>query len=372
MGTERAGNHESRKDEHLALAAEQAREGAPRNDFDELAFVHHALDGGDADDVRLDVRLGELRWPAPLYINGMTGGTATTARVNRQLAIAARETGLPVASGSMSIALDHPQTAHGFRVLREENPDGFVMANLGAGRSPDDALRAVELVDADALQIHVNAVQETVMPEGDRDFSGWARSIERIVAVVPVPVIVKEVGFGLSGRTQRTLTELGVRIADVSGRGGTDFVRIENDRRPLRDYASLVGFGQSAVQSLLDAPAESPLVLLASGGVRSPLDVAKALALGARAVGVAGGFLTAATEGGAPELVPLIERWLEQLRQLCALLGADSPEDLARTDLLVRGRLREDCELLGIDPAAYARRRDARPRTIHEPSGRTR
>lgn len=352
-----------RKDEHLSLALSQRAGAQPRSAFDDVEFLHHALDGIDETAVDLSTQVGPARWPLPLYVNGMTGGTATTAALNRELAITARETGLPIGTGSMSIALDDPSTAEGFRVLRSENPDGFVMANLGAGRSADDARRAVDLIAADALQLHVNAVQETVMPEGRRDFSRWSRSIEQIVAASPVPVVVKEVGFGLSGRTQLRLRELGVQIADVSGAGGTDFVRIENSRRERPDYAHLEGFGQSAVECLLDATTD--LSLLASGGVRSPLDVIRALALGARAVGVAGGFAQVASEGGAEALIPHVHRWCEQLRQLHALLGAAGPAELVHTDLLLRGRVQEFCTLRGLDAGAMSRRRE-RSRPIPE------
>lgn len=189
------------------------------------------------------------------------------------------------------------------------------------------------------------------MPEGTRDFSDWARSVEQIVAASPVPVIVKEVGFGLSRRTLTTLTDLGVSVADVSGKGGTDFLRIENSRRTadaVVDYSILTGFGQSALACLLDAPADGP-VLLASGGVRNPYDVVKALATGAHAVGVAGVFLKAVLDGGADALVPLVRGWLEQTTALLALLGAASPAELVRTDLLVRGNLADYCRLRGID-----------------------
>ena len=296
----------------------------------------------------------------PFYINGMTGGTETTAHVNRELAVAARETGIAMGVGSMSVALDHPETADGFTVIRRENPDGFVMANLGAGRTAQDALRAVELIDADALQIHVNAVQETVMPEGGRDFSRWPELIGEIIETVPVPVVIKEVGFGLSRRTLARLGRLGAAYADVSGTGGTDFLRIENDRRPERDFSYLSGFGQSAVTSLLDAPdaAHRP-ELLASGGVRDPLDVIKALALGARAVGVAGTFLRSVLDGGAEELVPVITSWQQHTRQLQAMLAAATPAELERTDVLLRGRVGEYCTLRGLDAASYARRREA-------------
>ncbi|GAA1489803.1 type 2 isopentenyl-diphosphate Delta-isomerase [Brachybacterium sacelli] len=353
--TESASPSGRRKDDHLRLAHDQQTAPVARTDFDDVQILHHALDGLDADRVRLDVEVLEWTWRAPVYINGMTGGTDRTARVNRALAIAARETGIPMASGSVGIALDDPSTAPGFRVIREENPDGFVMANLGIGRSAEEARRAVGLLEADALQVHLNAVQETVMPEGTRDFSSWPRALEAVVAAAPVPVLVKEVGFGLSRRTLTRLHDMGVQLADVSGVGGTDFARIEDARRPGEDYSFLAGHGQSAVCSLLDAPDPSP-TLLASGGVRTPLDVVKALALGARAAGVAGAFLKPAYSGDAEEATAVIRGWLSQLTELLALFGADDPAALTRTDLLLRGRVREFCELTGLDAAGYARR----------------
>lgn len=360
----------ARKDDHVRLAEEQQRtRGA--SEFDDLDFVHHALGGVSDDAVDLAVQVHTWRWATPFYVNGMTGGTDLTARINRDLAVAARETGMPMACGSVSVALDDadPAVAAGFRVIREENPDGFVMANLGAGRSGEDAVRAVELLEADALQLHLNAVQETVMPEGSRDFSDWRRSVEEVVAASPVPVVVKEVGFGLSRRTLSELAELGVQVADVSGRGGTDFLHIENSRRGPGsgpDYSVLTGFGQSALACLLEAPADAP-VLLASGGVRHPVDVVKALASGARAVGVAGTFLKAVLDGGAEALVPLVRDWTEQTAALMALLGARTPADLTGTDLLVRGRLAEFCRLRGVDLLALADRSTGGRPPAHDP-----
>lgn len=374
----------SRKDDHVRLASAQQTESPRRSDFDDLEFVHHALSGTNPESVDLSVDLGDWTWPTPFYVNGMTGGTETTATINRDLAIAAAQTGLPMACGSMSVALDDAEAAKGFTVIREENPDGFVMGNLGAGRSADDARRAVELLHADALQLHVNPVQETAMPEGTRDFSTWLRGLEEIVAACPVPVVVKEVGFGLSRRTLDLLAEIGVRFADVSGAGGTDFLRIENDRAGKNDFSMLTGFGQSALACLLDAPPEwtgagrSPAgfagpttertaanesrVLLASGGVRNPYDVVKALACGARAVGVAGTFLQTVLDHGPDGLVDLIRTWQTQTSALFALLGAQRSNDLTGTDVLTRGRLGEFARLRGIDVTALAHRTDVHSR----------
>ncbi|MDZ8172738.1 type 2 isopentenyl-diphosphate Delta-isomerase [Microbacterium xanthum] len=344
-----------RKDDHVRLAAAQQTAGPRRNGFDDVAFVHHALDGIDADRVSLDTDVAGSRWRLPFYINAMTGGSDMTGAVNRDLAIAARETGVAIASGSVSIALGDPSVAPTFRVLRDENPDGYVMANLGIERSADDARRAVDLLDADALQVHVNAVQETVMPEGSRSFSSWPASLEAIVSAVDVPVIVKEVGFGLSARTLRRLADMGVANADVSGNGGTDFVRVENERRPHRDYAYLEGWGQSAVACLLEAPEGAP-DLLASGGVRSPLDIARALALGARAVGVSGSFLSVVLEGGAEALRDRIADWTTHLTSLLALLGAEDLAALRTTDVVVGGPTAQFCAVRGVDVSTLAQR----------------
>lgn len=356
MSQERPGlaSAATRKEDHIRLASEQQAEGPRRNDFDDVEFLHHALAGIDAERVDLTTSVGPFTWSSPVYVNGMTGGTEHAREINRALAIAARETGVAIASGSVGIAIDAPETAPTFTVLREENPNGFVMANLGAGRPADHAKRAVDLLQADALQVHLNAVQETVMPEGSRDFSSWLSGLEATVAASPVPVIVKEVGFGLSRATLITLREIGVQVADVAGVGGTDFARIEAGRR--HDvHTHLIGYGQSAAACLLDAP--EGITVLSSGGVRSPLDVARSLALGAAAAGAAGPMLAAAMQGEA-NAVEHISSWIQRVRELLALVGATDPSGMTDKDVLIRGHLREFALLRGIDPGAYARRSD--------------
>ncbi|MFD5317653.1 type 2 isopentenyl-diphosphate Delta-isomerase [Streptomyces sp. NPDC127098] len=340
----------NRKDEHVRLAiAQRSPEHPPvPSQFDEVRFLHHALAGTDRARVSLRTGFAGVEWPAPLYVNAMTGGSEQTGDINRDLAIAARETGLPIATGSLSPYLKDPSTAATFTPVRREHPDGFVMANLNANATPEQARRAVDLIEADALQIHLNTVQETVMPEGDRSFGHWPAAIEAIVAAVEVPVIVKEVGFGLSGRTVERLASLGVHAADVAGRGGTNFARIENGRRAHPDYAYLDDWGLSTPAALLDARGHG-LPLLASGGVRHPLDAARALALGAHAVGASGGFLAVLLDGGVAALVRHITAWLDQLTALMTMLGAHSPAALADCDVLVTGSLRAFCHDRGID-----------------------
>ena len=222
----------SRKDEHLELAMRlhgQDRAGA----FDDVSFIHHSLPGVSAEQVDIGTTVLGCRWEVPFYINAMTGGTQTTAAINAGLAEAAAEAGVAIACGSQHVALRDPERADGFHVIRHRAPGAFVLANVGPTVSPQEALQAVEMLEANALQIHLNAAQELVMPEGDRDFTDWSEAIAGIVAAVPVPVVVKEVGFGLSRRTIEALARTGVAAVDVAGAGGTDFVAIENAARPV-------------------------------------------------------------------------------------------------------------------------------------------
>ncbi|SDS53959.1 isopentenyl-diphosphate delta-isomerase [Streptomyces sp. TLI_053] len=355
-----------RKDDHVRHAHAQHQQRSGRNDFDDVSFIHHALAGIDSDSVDLSTSFGGLNWPLPLYINAMTGGSAMTGAINRTLAIAAHETGVPMATGSVSAYFADARVADTFTVVRKENPNGFVMANINANASPDRARQAIDLLQANALQIHLNAVQEIVMPEGDRSFGHWPARIQAITAAVAVPVIVKEVGFGLSRRTIELLHDLGVTVADVSGRGGTDFALIENQRRPATDYACLGHWGQSAPACLLDSQGLG-VDLLASGGVRHALDVARALALGARAVGASSPFLAQAVEGGEQALIAHIRQWLEQLTALMTVLGARTPADLTSCDVLIGGDLRHWCIARGIDPTAAATR-SAHPPLVPAPT----
>lgn len=348
-----------RKDDHVHLATLQGSSRHVPNDFDLVRFVHHPLGAVDVNDISTEAEFCGMATPVPLYINAMTGGSAATLTINGQLARVAAETGVAIAAGSMSAVLRDPKTAPSFRILRDENPDGIILANLSANATPEQAAEVVDLLAADALQVHVNSVQEIVMPEGDRVFAHWLEHIRKIIQTSSVPVIVKEVGFGFSAETLDQLVAIGVHYVDVSGRGGTNFADIENSRRTQQDFTQLLSWGQSTVESLLesqDAMAQNRLKIYASGGVRTAADLVKALAFGAEAVGVAGGFLHTLRTKGEGALTGEIERWLFQMRSIMAILGASTVADLARTDLLVTGAAREYGLNRGIDVARLAQR----------------
>lgn len=340
---------QNRKDAHLALADAQYNPRA-NSGFDSVRFMPNALPQVALDEVDSSVRVfaedascacsasanPAFLWRSPLYINAMTGGSANAQKINAQLARVAAKTGVAIASGSLSAALQNDALTSTFSVIRSENPRGFVMANVSAGTSQSDAMRAVDMLQANALQVHLNAAQELVMPEGDRDFRNWLKNIEQIVRScerMRVPVVVKETGCGMTARDVLRLRDVGVRAVDVSGRGGTNFVTIENARRSHSGYDYLADWGLTTVESLIDirkceALKANPVEIFASGGVRTPLDVVRALALGASAVGVAGEFLHMLMHEGEDALTQQISDWQEQIRVIMALLGCKSVADL--------------------------------------------
>lgn len=334
----------SRKDDHVKYALAQAAVSHGLSDFDDLQFIHHALDTVDIKNISPETTIFGKQVP-PLYINAMTGGSAKTGEINANLAVVARETGVAIASGSMSPIFKDINTSSTFKVLRDLNQNGLLFANVNANVTADNAQRAVDLVAADALQIHINSVQELAMTEGDREFEHWATNIERIVSSVDVPVIVKEVGFGISAKTTKKLLTLGVKNIDVSGSGGTNFASIEQSRARSHEQQDLSGWGMSTVQSLLDnsKTGSKETTFFASGGIRNPMDVAKSLALGAKAVGVAGKFLHTLDRDGVEALIASIESWKETLLKVQSLLGAKELKDFSSAQIFVSGKTADFC-----------------------------
>lgn len=347
---------QQRKDDHVNLALDQQKEPF-RSNFDDIRFVHHSFSPLSIDEVDISTEWAGVKHTMPFYINGMTGGSKFTKNFNDKLSQVAAKTGLAMASGSVSAALKDPSLNDTFQIIRENNPDGFVLANLGAHHPLENAKRAVDLLQANALQIHLNVPQEIVMPEGDRDFINWTSNIEKIVAEVGVPVIIKEVGFGMSAETIKILMSLGVQTIDVSGRGGTNFVRIENDRNDALDFSSLANWGQTTPESLLEAQSLlSEVTLLASGGIRQPFDILKALALGANAAGLSGKFLASVNENGVDATVQMVNNWAETIRRMMLMVNAPTVASLQEKALIVQGPLLEWAQLRGIDVNKLTRR----------------
>lgn len=346
----------NRKDEHVELA-QKFYNKKNKSDFDNIKFVYNSLPEMSLDDVDISTTVSKIKMEYPFFINAMTGGSENTKSINEKLATLAKRTGIAMASGSLSAALKDDSVRDSFEIIRTINDDGIIFANIGAEYNVEKANRAVEILDADALQIHLNVIQELVMPEGDRDFSNWLINIERIIKGIDVPVIIKEVGFGMSRETIKKLYDIGATTIDISGTGGTNFAAIENYRRKNEEYKYLEGLGQSTVVSLLESQEFiNDVDIISSGGVRNPLDIVKSLALGAKAVGLSSFFLNEVLNNGVDATVDLINRWKDEIKVIMTLLGCSNIKNLLNTDILVMDDVKDWCQVRDISYKRFANR----------------
>ncbi len=324
-------HHQDRKSEHIRINLEE--DVAFRRlsaGFERYRFVHSALPDIDLKDIDTTTDLLDRQLAAPLLISAMTGGTPEASVINRRLAEAAQEAGIGMGLGSQRAAVEDRALEHTYQV-RKVAPDILLLANLGAvqlncGYDVDECRRAVEMVEADALVLHLNPLQEALQPEGDTAFGGLLSRIEKVCRALDVPVVAKEVGWGISGDVARLLAEAGVSAIDVAGSGGSSWSQVEKHRartQHQRDVATgFADWGIPTVDSLLMVRRATPeLPVIASGGIRSGIEIAKAIALGAVACGVAGPFLRAAAEstGAVAELVRVL---IDQLRIAMFATGA--------------------------------------------------
>ncbi len=334
---------EQRKSEHLRINLEQdVRFPHLTTGLERYRFVHNALPEVSLDEVELATRFLGKQLQSPLLISSMTGGTAQAQRINYHLAEGAQAAGIAMGLGSLRAAIEAPHLADTFRV-RHLAPGILLLANLGAvqlstGLGVDDCRRIVDLVEADALILHLNPLQEALQAEGDTNWRGLLNSIEAVCRGLEVPVVVKEVGWGISAGVARRLVEVGVAAVDVAGAGGTSWSQVEMHRAPTeqrrRLCASFADWGMPTSEALVEVRAALPdIPLIASGGLRTGLDLAKVLALGADLGGMAGPFLKAA-DISAQAVAELADEAAQILRMTMFCLGLTTLAGLKGTPAL--------------------------------------
>ncbi|MDB5473334.1 MAG: type 2 isopentenyl-diphosphate Delta-isomerase [Devosia sp.] len=320
-----------RKNEHLDLVLSGRGRTRAGTGFDEIAFEHAALPELDMDEIDLSTMFVGKRINAPLLVSSMTGGPARAATINRNLALACNELGLPLAVGSQRIAIESADMAGLDHELRRLAPGipllanfGAAQLNLGFGRA--EAERAVDMIGADALIIHLNPLQEAVQTEGNRNWRGLLHKIEALARVLPVPIIAKEVGAGISAPLARRLVDAGVGIIDVAGSGGTSWALVEAERAKTAEQAAIArafaDWGLPTAQAIRQVRLACPsATLIGSGGIRHGIDAAKAIRLGADLVAQAAGVLDAATHS-AEAVTSHFSVFIAQLRIACFCTGS--------------------------------------------------
>ncbi len=332
--------HQKRKADHLRISLEEdiQFEGLTTG-FERYQFIHQALPEMELKEVDLSLSLFGKRLEAPLIISSMTGGIEPAERINRNLARAAQKMGVAMGVGSLRPAIDAPSLARTYQV-REVAPDILLFANLGAvqlnyGYGIEECRRAVEMIEADALILHLNPLQECLQERGNTNFSGLLAQIEKVCHHLAVPVMVKEVGWGISEEVARRLAQAGVAGIDVAGAGGTSWSEVERYRAPNEAMkniaAAFAQWGIPTADSIRRARKGAPEVaLIASGGVRTGVDVAKAIALGADAAALATPLLKAA-DASCEAVVEKLHEIIQELRITSFCIGARNLRELKET-----------------------------------------
>jgi len=345
-----------RKLEHLKHAIE-IPPGPNSPGFNDLYLIHQALSPLDLVKINTETIFLGKKLNYPLVINAITGGAPGLEKINKKLALTAKECGIALAVGSQTAALENAALIKTFQIVREVNPQGIILANVGALTDYRLALEAVEMIEADGLQLHLNLAQELVMAEGDRKFKSLLENIRIIKEKVSVPVIIKEVGFGLAMETVQELENLDISYFDIGGTGGTNFIAIENARNSLEENDDLLAWGIPTVTSLIETlNCLHSGTVIASGGVYTPLDILKALVLGANLVGIASPFLKLAYFQDADSMITYTDNLMQKVKKLMLLIGAGDLEDLKTKPIVITGLTRQWLEVRGIDVKKYAMR----------------
>lgn len=328
----------NRKDDHIKYALEQK---IAYNSFDEIELIHRSIPKYSLAEIDLSTHFANQDWEFPFYINAMTGGSERGKWINQRLAQVAEACGILFITGSYSAALCHSNDDS--FPNRKNRPELLLATNIGIDKPYTAGQKAIEDLQPLFLQVHVNLMQELLMPEGEREFKSWQSNLKDYAERISLPIVLKEVGFGMDVDSMRLAHGYGIKTVDISGRGGTNFASIENARGGNRAY--LNNWGQSTMQSLLNAqPLRDEMEILVSGGVRHPLDMIKAFVLGAKAVGLSRTMLELIENHSVEEVIEIVNGWKEDLRMIMCALSCRNLEELKEVSYLLYGKLKEGAE----------------------------
>lgn len=340
--TEKVTQIGARKTDHIRINFENDVRSGIDTGLKRYRFIHRALPELDLDEIDMSQELFGRKLKAPILISSMTGGAMEAANINQVLAQAAQHTGIAIGVGSQRAAIELPELSATFQI-RDFAPDVLLFANLGAvqlnyGYGVEQCLKAVDMIGADALVLHLNALQEALQPDGDTRFAGLLEKIRIVCREFPVPVIVKEVGWGFSQADARELLAAGVAAIDVAGAGGTSWSQVEmhraRDENQARLASAFIDWGIPTSQAILNVRQAAPdMLIIASGGLRTGMDIAKCLALGAKLGGIAAPFLKAAVTS-LDATIQTIETIRQEI-QICMFAAGVANLQAFSADLLV-------------------------------------
>jgi isopentenyl-diphosphate delta-isomerase len=359
---------ESRKSSHIKICLEKDVEAhSIKTGFDDIRLVHTSLPEMNAADINLSTTFCSKRLFAPIIFEAMTGGTKQSKKINSILASVAESLGIAMGVGSQRVAIENPELVDTFKIVRETAPNAFLIANIGAaqlakGFSLKKVKMAIDMIAADALAIHLNPLQEAVQPEGEANFAKVADKLGELANSIDVPIIVKETGAGISAEVAKKLEAVGIRCIDVSGAGGTSWSAVEyyraSEAHDIQRQSMAKAFwdwGIPTAVSIVEVSQSTALPVIASGGVRTGVNVAKAIALGADLAGMALPLLRPALVS-QERILATLKLLIEELKTAMFLSGAKSLSDLKSIPIIITGFTAEWLKLRGFNPESYARR----------------
>lgn len=357
-----------RKSDHIKICLnEKAQAKQAKTGFQDIHFVHRSLPEIDRQKIDLSTNFLGHRFDAPLIVGAMTGGTPEAEKINANIAQSVEILGLGMGVGSQRASIENPKLARTFAVARKKAPNSFLIANIGGvqlthGYGLKEVKKAVEMIDANAVAFHLNPLQEAVQPEGQTNFEGVLAKISEISGEIDVPVIVKETGCGIAAEDAKKLEIAGAKAIDVGGLGGTSFAAVEYYRteeegdgvqRALGE--AFWDWGTPTATTLVEVAQTVRVPIIASGGLRDGLDIAKALALGGSLGSLSIPVLQAAAKSSA-ETKKLLSLLVEELRNVMFLVGASRVEHLSKVPIVITGSTSEWLETRGFDVKRFARR----------------
>jgi len=353
-----------RKEDHIRIClGNQSQAKNATAGFEDIQLVHKALPEVNKEKINLSTNFLGKKFQAPIIVGAMTGGTEQATLINASIAKAVEKLGLGMGVGSQRAAIEDQRLEETYTITRKMAPNAFLIANIGGvqlvhGYGLKEVRKVVEMIDADAVAVHLNALQEAVQPEGQTNFKGVLAKIGEIASKLDTPVIVKETGAGISAEDAEVLEDAGVKAIDVGGVGGTSFAAVEYNRTSTRQNLTGEAFwdwGIPTVVSLIETVQTVKLPVIASGGLRSGTDVAKALALNACLASLSQPILQTAVKG-AKETEDKLLSLIEELRNTMFLLGAEKLNDLAKTPIVITGKTGEWLLARGFNLQKYAKR----------------
>lgn len=335
-----------RKKDHVELTITDGTQYSQPSGFQDIHFVHNALPEVNFDEVSTESKLLDRTFSFPLLISSMTGGYAGAGPVNAVIAEFCEAENLPFGVGSQRAMLEDESLAETFSIVREKAPNAFICSNIGGaqligGLNVKDITKLVDSVKADAIIVHLNPLQELMQPEGDRNFKGILDGIKQLVNDTELPIIVKETGAGISDHTARRLLNIGIRVIDVAGAGGTSWAKVENFRssnQQANHHFDEWGIPTAeCIRQLSKLEWERSFDIIASGGIRSSFDIAKSLCLGAHFTASAQPVIKAIKTGGYEGLESLINQWKNDLKIILTLLGCTNVSQLNSSHIQKKG-----------------------------------